>query len=131
MVPAIKTTKGVTIIAVSKYESDMFRNAETPFNFSYHIQIINESEKTLQLMRREWRIFDSSGSVRMVKGEGVVGEQPILAPGSKYEYSSWCGLFGPIGNMVGSYEMINVNEVKESFKIAIPKFVLCTDYLKN
>lgn len=126
-----QTTLGVTIIAESRYEEQMAEHSDTPFNFSYRITIINESNITLQLLRREWRIFDTYGAIRQVKGEGVIGEQPVILPNQSYEYSSWCGLYAPIGNMSGAYEMIDLSKPDEVIKIIIPKFILCVDYLKN
>lgn len=128
---ARKTTNGVTISVTSKFEEQMAQHSETPFNFSYFIEIYNESEFTLQLMRREWRIFDTFGSVKQISGEGVVGEQPIILPGGKFQYSSWCGLFSPLGNMSGSYEMVDVKDEDHVIKVSIPKFVLCVDFIKN
>ena len=128
---AKQTTNGITVSVVSKYEAGMAEKSEMPYNFSYTIEIFNESDNTIQLLKREWRIFDTFGTISYVKGEGVVGEQPIILPGQKFEYSSWCSLLSPIGNMSGVYEMINLDESDHTFLITIPKFILSADYLKN
>lgn len=74
--------------------------------FSYHITITNESETTAQLLSRHWIITDDWGEVEEVKGSGVVGEQPKLSPGDSFEYSSYCPLTTPVGQMEGTYQMV-------------------------
>ena len=73
--------------------------------FAYRIHIENHGHEEIQLMRREWNIFDSDGTLRNVEGEGVVGEQPIMAPGQHYTYVSACNLKTDIGSMRGRYLM--------------------------
>jgi ApaG protein len=75
-----------------------------------------------QLLNRRWKITDAHGRIQEVKGPGVVGEQPVLAPGESFDYTSACPLSTPSGIMVGTYEM----ETREGelFDIAIPAFSL-------
>jgi len=90
--------------------------------FAYRITITNESESTVQLLRRHWFITESNGAVREVEGEGVVGEQPTIEPGESHEYTSGAVLELPSGNMYGTYQMLR--EDGTAFDARIPKFEL-------
>ena len=92
------------------------------FFWSYTIVITNTGEETVQLRTRHWIITDASGRKQEVRGEGVVGEQPHIAPGERYEYTSGVPLTTPSGFMTGSYQM--VTESGETFDLAIPLFSL-------
>ena len=74
--------------------------------FEYHVRISNVGAETAQLISREWIITNADGEVERVKGPGVVGEQPVLAPGASFEYRSFCPLKTPVGSMHGSYQMV-------------------------
>ena len=95
---------------------------EKYFFFSYRVRITNHGSEPVQLLRRHWIITDGTGEVHEVKGEGVIGKQPRLAPGESFEYSSFCPLPTPTGNMRGTYQM--VAEGGEQFAIKIPLFFL-------
>ncbi len=90
--------------------------------WSYTIVITNSGEETVQLKTRHWIITDASGRQQEVKGEGVVGEQPILAPGERFEYTSGVPLSTASGFMTGRYQM--VSESGERFEIDVPAFSL-------
>jgi ApaG protein len=92
------------------------------FVFAYTVRIKNLGDSPAQLLSRHWIITDGHGKVREVQGEGVIGEQPRLDPGESYEYSSFCPLPTPSGNMRGTYEMIDGSE--ERFTVRIPLFFL-------
>lgn len=92
------------------------------FLWSYEITIENQSEEVVQLLNRYWRIIDSSGRVEEVRGPGVIGLQPIIKPGKKFVYTSFCQLPTPQGTMEGYYEMQTLDEVR--FVAQVPKFVL-------
>jgi ApaG protein len=93
------------------------------FIWAYHVRIENRNNEAVQLNKRYWRIIDEDGGVQEVNGEGVVGEQPIIAPNSSYQYSSGVHLRNPSGIMSGKYFMkkISNNEVLE---VKIPAFSL-------
>ena len=95
---------------------------EHRFVWAYTVRIENKSLGEVQLLARHWRITDSLGRVQEVRGEGVVGEQPVLKPGQIFEYTSGAPLPTPSGFMVGEYEMTNAKG--EKFEIAIPAFPL-------
>ncbi len=98
--------------------------------WSYHIRIENKKQESLQLTSRYWRIIDEKGAVQEVNGEGVVGEQPIIAPNSSYQYSSGVHLRYPSGIMMGQYKMKKV-EGGEAFEVTIPTFSLDVPNLNN
>ncbi len=98
--------------------------------FSYVISIENKSEQTVQLLKRHWEIFDSSGIIRVVSGEGVVGEKPVIKPGEKYEYNSCCGFSSDMGRMRGNYLMVTQPEGK-LFSVIIPEFEMYVSYRMN
>jgi ApaG protein len=90
--------------------------------WSYTIVITNSSDETVQLRNRRWIITDATGRQQEVRGEGVIGEQPVIAPGEHFEYTSGVPLSTASGFMTGSYEM--VSETGERFEIAVPTFSL-------
>ncbi len=92
------------------------------FLWSYEITIVNESEEIVQLLNRYWRITDMTGHIDEVRGPGVIGLQPIIKPGKKFIYNSFCQLTTPQGTMEGHYEMQTLEEKR--FTIEIPKFEL-------
>lgn len=96
------------------------------FVWAYHIRITNESDETVQLLSRHWVITDGLGRVQEVKGEGVVGEQPILGPGGSYSYTSGTPLSTPNGMMRGTYLMQSSGG--ERFEIEIPLFSLDSEH---
>ena len=90
--------------------------------WSYTIVITNTGDQTVQLRTRHWIITDGEGKVQEVRGEGVVGKQPALAPGDTFEYTSGCVLETPHGTMHGSYQM--VRPTGEEFDATIAPFLL-------
>jgi ApaG protein len=90
--------------------------------FAYHIRVTNEGEVTAQLISRHWTIVDADGEQHEVRGEGVVGKQPTLAPGEAFEYSSYCPLPTPWGTMEGEYLM--ETDRGERFEAAVSRFYL-------
>ncbi|MCZ6894257.1 MAG: Co2+/Mg2+ efflux protein ApaG [Gammaproteobacteria bacterium] len=90
--------------------------------FAYTITIENSGSITAQLLNRHWIITDAAGQVQEVRGEGVVGEQPILQPGGTFRYTSAAMIETPVGTMTGSYEMVADDGVR--FDAEIPAFKL-------
>ena len=90
--------------------------------WSYTIVITNTGDQTVQLKTRHWIITDATGKTQVVKGAGVVGEQPVLAPGERFEYTSGVPLPTSSGIMTGRYQM--VSESGEQFEIDVPTFSL-------
>lgn len=92
--------------------------------FSYTITITNNSHETAQLMTRHWVIIDSNSKKQEVRGDGVVGEQPILKPGESFVYTSGTMIETPVGTMQGSYGMMGENG--NSFDAIVNEFILAT-----
>jgi len=92
------------------------------FVFIYYIRIQNKGEQGVQLVGRHWLITDAKGKVEEVRGDGVVGEKPVLAPGDEHDYNSFCVLETNVGCMQGSYVMLG--EDGRYFDAPIPAFTL-------
>ena len=99
------------------------------FFFTYNVIISNHSMKNIQLISRHWDIEDSLGRKKIVDGEGVVGEKPVIKPGESFEYNSFCPLNSDFGFMSGFYTM--KDESGNLFKANIPKCGLVSSSLKN
>jgi len=112
----------IDVSAVSAYLSDQSSPETGEFAFAYTITITNRGEQSAQLLSRHWIITDGNEEVQEVKGEGVVGEQPILPPGASFEYTSGTLMQTPTGTMRGSYQMIA--EDGTTFDADIPIFTL-------
>ena len=124
-----KKTKKINITVNPYFLDDQSEPEEQHFVWAYQVTIDNQSNQKVQLKNRYWKIIDSNGIEQEVKGEGVVGEQPILNPGEKFEYTSGTPLSTPSGFMGGYYEM----ETKEGkiFEAVIPQFSLDSPFIKN
>ncbi len=122
---APKLSRQVVVKAVTKFLAEYSRTDENHFMFSYNIYIRNETADPVQLLSRHWYIFDSNNSIKEVKGEGVVGQQPIIQPQEEHSYQSFCELSSDIGLMWGNYLMKNLATDK-LFEVKIPEFQLIT-----
>lgn len=123
-------SSGVEVSVETFYQQDYSNPLQSEFMFAYRITIENHNAFPVKLLRRHWYIFDSNGSYREVEGEGVVGVQPLLAPGEKYQYVSGSNLRTEMGRMHGTYEMENLNN-KELFKVNIPAFEMIVPFKNN
>ena len=117
-----KTTLEIEITVAPDFMADRSEPDAGRWFWAYTIRIHNHGARTVQLMHRHWRITNANGRVEEVKGPGVVGEQPILAPGESFSYTSGCPLPTPSGIMAGSYRF--VDDAGESFEVEIPAFSL-------
>jgi ApaG protein len=116
------TTRGIRIQVQSMYMPERSSPREDQYLFEYHVRISNLGAETAQLISREWIITNADGEVERVKGPGVVGEQPVLAPGSSFEYRSFCPLKTSVGSMQGSYQMVTAQG--DRFDATIAPFTL-------
>ena len=119
-------THGVRVAVRAEYAPDRSRPADRQWFFFYTITISNESPETVQLISRHWIITNAEGEVQNVQGDGVVGEQPVLAPGESFTYTSFCQLETSFGRMEGTYQMRSPSG--ESFDIVIAAFTLSEPY---
>lgn len=120
--PFSQTTHGITVRVAVTFLPEQSQPGLKRWFWAYHIRIENDAELPVQLLGRHWRIIDGTGEVQEVMGEGVVGVQPMIAPGSSYDYVSGCPLTTAEGSMVGSYEMVDGDDRR--FLVAIPHFPL-------
>ncbi len=117
-----QTTRLIKVTVLPIYLEHQSEPIENHYSWAYNVRIENLGKDTVQLLSRHWKIVDSGGHMKEVKGPGVVGEQPILKPGNSYEYTSGTMLPTPSGVMYGTYQMIDYNG--ETFDIVIPTFSL-------
>ncbi len=117
-----QTTRSISITVQPKYLEERSSPPDSNYVWAYHVRIENSGRETVQLVTRYWRITDAFGRVQEVRGPGVVGEQPVLKPGDKFEYTSGTPLSTPSGIMVGAYQMETADG--ERFDAAIPAFSL-------
>jgi ApaG protein len=123
------TTRGIRVQVESFYDEDRSSPQESYYFFAYQIRISNVGEERAQLISREWFITDANGEVQRVQGPGVVGEQPVLAPGDAFEYTSFCPLATPVGTMHGTYHMVRPDG--SSFEAEIAPFSLAVPHAVN
>lgn len=123
------TTRGIRVQVQSFYDEERSSPEDDYYFFAYQVTISNHGGETAQLLSREWFITDGNGDVQRVQGPGVVGEQPVLAPGEAFEYTSFCPLATSVGAMHGSYRM--VLESGEQFEAEIAPFSLAAPHAVN
>jgi len=123
-------TAGIKVSVEAVYQPEYSNPENEHFMFAYKITIENMGDYSIQLLRRHWYIFDSNGTHREVDGEGVIGQQPVIHPGERYEYISGCNLKSDMGSMQGTYQMLR--EIDSTlFDVNIPKFYLIPDHKLN
>jgi ApaG protein len=119
-------TQSVRVEVESQYAPEHSQPFQKHWFFYYTVRITNEGDETVQLMSRYWIITDAGGHTEEVKGPGVVGEQPILAPGESFQYTSGCPLATPSGVMRGTYQMLAADG--RTFDVEIAPFALHEPY---
>jgi len=115
-------TQGLRVAVEAHYSPDHSNPVANQWFFLYTIQISNEGSETCQLISRHWVIRNATGRVEEVRGPGVVGQQPVLEPGERFEYTSGCPLDTPLGSMEGTYQMVTETGVR--FEAQIARFEL-------
>lgn len=123
-------TCGIKISVKTDFRSDLSEGIESSYFFNYVIEIQNQNDFEVQLISRDWYIFDSLGDARYVNGMGVIGEQPILKPNDLFQYTSGCDLRSEIGMMKGFYTFRNLID-NELFEVFVPTFKLESPYKLN
>jgi ApaG protein len=119
-------TRGVRVHVESEYAPERSQPAQQQWFFLYTITITNEGSDTVQLLTRHWIITDGTGKVEEIRGPGVVGKQPTLAPGESFTYTSGCPLETPFGVMQGTYQMATSGG--DHFDARIAPFTLSEPY---
>jgi ApaG protein len=119
-------TNNVRVEVEAQYAAEHSQPFQSHWFFHYTVRITNEGDGTVQLISRHWIITDAVGHTEEVKGPGVVGEQPVLAPGESFQYTSGCPLKTSSGVMRGTYQM--VTEDGDHFDVEIAPFALHEPY---
>jgi ApaG protein len=117
-----RSTRNIRVAVQPAFLDDQSDPEEQRFLWSYTVTIENKGSEAVQLLSRYWHITDGRGQVKEVSGEGVVGAQPVIAPGQKFQYTSGCPLPTASGYMSGRYKMRSSNG--EAFEAEIPAFLL-------
>lgn len=125
-----KVSRGVKVSVETYYQPEYSNPLNSEYMFAYKITIENNNEFPIKLISRHWYIYDSNGSMREVQGDGVVGIQPVITPGTSYQYISGCNLRSEMGKMNGSYLIENVNN-KKTFDVIIPSFEMHAPFKMN
>lgn len=120
--PFVARTGSMVVRVAVSYLAEQSSPLSGRWFWSYHVRIENEGGQPMQLISRHWVIRDSRGATSEVRGEGVVGEMPLIMPGASFDYVSGCPLATPTGAMEGSYRMVGEDGV--TIDIAIPAFPL-------
>ena len=123
------TTRGIRIEVRSEFLPERSSPRDGSYLFQYDVRISNVGSEPAQLVSREWIITSADGEVERVKGPGVVGETPMLAPGGAFEYTSYCPLKTTVGSMQGSYQMVTADG--EKFEAQIAPFTLAVPNALN
>ncbi len=116
-------TQGIKISVETFYQPQYSEPIKKKYIFAYRITIENQSQYTVQLLRRHWYIVDAASNLREVEGEGVIGKQPILKAGERHQYVSWSHLITDIGKMYGTFQMVRQLDGR-FFTVIIPEFKL-------
>jgi ApaG protein len=119
---SVAVTEGIRVEVESRYMGRRSEPADNDYFFAYRVRIVNESERSARLLTRHWIITDGNGLTQHVRGPGVIGQTPRLAPGESFEYESFCPLPTPLGAMRGEYHF--VDEQGSAFEVEVAEFSL-------
>lgn len=117
-----EVTRAISVSVDPFFVEEQSEPADGRWVFGYRVVIENTGKEPVQLMSRYWRIVDGRGQLHEVRGDGVVGEQPMLEPGERFEYTSGTPLATPTGIMAGTYQMLGADGLW--FDVEIPAFSL-------
>lgn len=123
-------TKGIKISVQTFFDGILYDRYQARYAFGYKITIENQSNDSVQLKSRFWKIKDALNKTETVEGEGVIGKKPVIKPGEKHTYQSGCLLNTPFGAMSGYYNMINFTSTRK-FRVQIPSFKLSAPFALN
>lgn len=126
----IAVTQGIKVSVQVTYQAEFSNPHAHHFVFTYKVTIENQSQHTHQLLRRKWEIFDATESPKIVKGDGVVGQQPTLEPGESHSYISGCNLKSGLGKMKGVYSMERIFDGK-IVEVIVPEFQMIAHIFQN
>lgn len=119
-----ETTNHITVSVYPEYLEHQSDPYNSVFTFAYTVLIENEGTEAVQLLRRHWVVYSGGDNFTEVRGDGVVGEQPVLRPGEQYQYTSGASIKDTFGSMMGTYTFLNTRG--ELFEVDIPEFDLAS-----
>jgi len=122
--PHSATTGDIIVRVAANYLAEQSAPEQGRWFWSYHVRIENQGSGSVQLLGRHWRIIDGRGNLHEVRGQGVVGDMPVIPPGSSYDYVSGCPLDTSEGVMEGDYQL--VDDEGRPLTAVIPRFQLTT-----
>jgi ApaG protein len=122
-----QTTRDILVRAEPHFLEGDSEPGEGKYIWGYSIEIENQGRTRVQLLTRHWAITNGDGMTQHVRGDGVVGKQPVIEPGELFSYNSICPLSTPDGWMVGEYQMVDLR-TGEPFEIVVPPFALDSPY---
>ena len=125
----VAETEGIWVQVEATYLPERSSPPEKRYLFAYRIRILNRGDQQAQLLQRYWLITDADGEHEEVEGPGVVGNQPTLAPGEAFEYTSYCPLPTEVGTMEGHFRM--QRDSGETFLAEVPRFTLALPHAVN
>lgn len=128
MVTAI--TEGIKVTVEASYQAEFSSPHQQHFVFIYKVTIANESSATVQLLSRRWEIHDAGERLKVVEGDGVVGQQPIMESGGIHQYVSGCNLRSGFGKMTGTYVVERIMD-GQMIEVTIPEFQLIAEIFDN
>ncbi|PZX48744.1 Co2+/Mg2+ efflux protein ApaG [Algoriphagus chordae] len=123
-------TSGIQVTVEVTYQAEFSSPHQHHFVFTYKVTIENKSNQTVQLMRRRWEISDAAEIKKIIEGDGVVGQQPVLESGQSHSYVSGCNLKSGLGKMCGVYFMEKLID-GSTFEVVIPEFQMIANYFQN
>lgn len=126
----ISVTEGIKVSVEVTYQAEFSSPHQHHFVFTYKVLIENNSQHTYQLLKRKWEVFDAAETSKVVEGNGVVGQQPILEPGESHSYVSGCNLKSGLGKMKGSYTMEKLFDGK-MIEVEVPEFQMIANIFHN
>lgn len=116
-------TNGIEISVSNRYYSEHSDPKSNHYFFVYEVAITNKTDYTVKLIKRHWDIVDGYGENRVVDGDGVVGETPVIAPNETFIYNSGCNFSTEFGKMSGYYVMQKMLD-SSTFHVLIPEFLM-------
>ncbi|SEJ44793.1 Co2+/Mg2+ efflux protein ApaG [Frateuria terrea] len=117
-----KPSYTIDVQVETRFVPDQSKPHDNRYVFAYTVTLHNAGDVPARLLTRHWVITDANGKVEEVRGEGVVGDQPWIRPGDRYQYSSGAVLDTAVGTMRGSYQMLADDGTR--FDAPIPPFTL-------
>ncbi len=120
---SVPDAPAIHITIKPRYREQESSDAEARYVFSYTVSVHNQSDCSVQLLARYWKITQGSGEAQEVRGKGVIGQQPLIGPGQRFRYTSRAVLQTPVGTMEGAYTLLDTT-TQRAFDVPVLPFRL-------